>query len=190
MQGQPSKFTWINIVVSFRTQVKSNKGLKGAVVFTRRCFTTKLIWKISHNIHSKGVVMKSSFQLSHNLQLYRKRTSSQLFSDEIRKTFLNTILYQNAVNLLKVLKEQKHFPEDVQEKKKYSSEVVLEKSWFQKFQKIHPKETVMKSPFGYVTAWNSIEKELHHGYFPMTLTRFSRIAVVMSTWKQLLLKEW
>ena len=63
---------------------------------------------------------------------------------------------------------------------KYSSEVVLEKSWFQKFQKINPKETLMKSVFSYVAAWNFIEKELHHSYFPMTLTRSSRIAVLKS----------
>ena len=43
VQGQPSKFTWINTVTSFRTQLKSHKDLKGAVVFTRSCFTIKLI---------------------------------------------------------------------------------------------------------------------------------------------------
>ena len=56
------------------------------------------------------------------------------------------------------------------QEQKYSPEVVLEKSWFQKFQKIHLKETVMKSPFSNVAAWNFIKKELHHSYFPMTLT--------------------
>ena len=76
------------------------------------------------------------------------------------------------------------------QEQKYSPEVVLEKSWFQKFQKIHPKETVMKSPFSYVTVWNFIEKELHRIYFPVTLTRFPRIAVLKSTCKQLLSKEW
>ena len=148
MQGQPSKFTWINTMTSFRTQVKSHKGLKGAVVFTWRCFTIKLIWKISQNIHSKETVMKSFFQLSHNLQLYWKRTPSQLFSDEICKILFNTaickILFKFAilfciktlVNLLKALKEQKYLPKDVQEK-----------NWSKKFHKIQPKETVMRSSF-------------------------------------------
>ena len=54
------------------------------------------MWKTSQNIHSKETVMKSFFQLSHNLQLYWKRNPSQLFSDEIRKTFHNIVLYQNA----------------------------------------------------------------------------------------------
>ena len=136
MQGQPSKFTWINTMTSFRTQVKSHKGLKGAVVFTRRCFTIKLTWKILQNIHSKESVMKCFFQLSHNLQLYWKRTSSQLFSDEIRKTFHNTVLYQNAGKSPKGLKGTEAF-----------AQRCSKKNWSNKFQKIQPNKTVMKSSF-------------------------------------------
>ena len=73
--------------------IKSHEGPKGRVVFARRCFTIKLIWK---NIHSKETVMKSFFQLGHNLQLYWKRTPSQLFSDDFRKTFHITVVCQNA----------------------------------------------------------------------------------------------
>ena len=80
--------------------------------------------------------MKYFFKLSHNLQLYWKRTPSQLLSDEIRKTFLNTVLYQKDGKSRKGFEETEAFPEDVQEK-----------NWSKKFHKIHPKETVMKSSF-------------------------------------------
>ena len=103
---QLSKFTWINTVTSFRTQIKSHKGLKGTVVFARRCFTIELIWK---NIHLKETVKKSFFQLGHNLQLYWKRIPSQLFSDGFRKTFHNTQLCQNASKSRKGLKGTEAF---------------------------------------------------------------------------------
>ena len=132
-------------MTSFRTQAKSHKGLKGAVVFTRRCFTIKLNWKILQNIHSKESVMKCFFQLSHNLQLYWKRTSSQLFSNEIRKEFIILFCIKTLVNLLKALKEQKYLSEDVQEK-----------NWPKKFHKIQQKETMMKSSF-----WLRRKLQLH-----------------------------
>ena len=86
--------------------IKSHEGLKGRVVFARRCFTIKLIWK---NIHSKETVMKSFFQLGYNLRLYWKRTPSQLFSDDFRKTFHNTVLCQNASKSCKGLKGTEAF---------------------------------------------------------------------------------
>ena len=49
------------------------------------------------------------------------------------KIFQNTVLYQNADKGTEGLK--------------HSPEYVLEKSWSEKFHKIHPKETVMKSFF-------------------------------------------
>ena len=79
VQGQLSKFTWINTVISFTTRVKHHKDLKGTAVFARRCFTRRLTWKIWQNIHSKETVMKSFSQLSHNLQIYWKRTPSVIF---------------------------------------------------------------------------------------------------------------
>ena len=136
VQRQPPKFTWINTVTSFRTQVKSHKDLKGAVVFTRRCFTIKLIWKILQNIHSKETVMKSFFQLSHNLQLYWKRTSSQLFSDDFRNTFMILFCIKTLVNLVKVLNEQEHL-----------LKMFKKKNCSKRFHKIQLKETVIKSFF-------------------------------------------
>ena len=116
VQGQPSKFIWINTVTSFRTQLKSHKDLKGAVVFTRRCFTIKLIWKIPQNIHSKETVMKYFFQLNRNQQLYWKRTPSQLFSDNFRKSFIILFCIKTLVNLVKVLNEQEHSPKMLKKK--------------------------------------------------------------------------
>ena len=61
--------------------------------------------------------MKYFFQLSHNLQLYWKRTPSQLLSDEIHKTFHNTILYQNAGKSRKGFEVTEAFPRRCSRKK-------------------------------------------------------------------------
>ena len=63
-----------------------------------------------------------------------------------------------------------------------------QKSWSEKFHKIQPKETVMKSFFRYVTA-NFSEKELHRSYFHMTFRSFFSIFVLLSTCEQPPLKE-
>ena len=89
------------------------------------------------NIHSKETVMKSFFQLGHNLQLYWKRTPSQLFSDDFRNTFHNTVLCQNASKSSEGLKGTEAFA------RSYS----IKKTWSRKFHKIQPKETVIKFSF-------------------------------------------
>ena len=60
VQGQQCKFTWINTVTSFKTLVKSHKGLKGTVVFAQRYLRKKLSRKF-YKTESDETVMKSSF---------------------------------------------------------------------------------------------------------------------------------
>ena len=49
------------------------------------------------------------FSVKSQLQLYWKRTPSQLFSDDFRKTFHNTVRCQKAGKSRKGLKETKAF---------------------------------------------------------------------------------
>ena len=131
-------------MTSFRTQVKSHKGLKGAVVFTRRCFTIKLIWKILQNIHSKETVMKSFFSVKSQPATLLKKNHTY-FLMKFARLFIILFCIKTPVNLLKALKEQKYSPEGVQEK-----------NWSKKFHKIQPKQTVMQSSF-----WLSCKLQLH-----------------------------
>ena len=60
--------------------------------------------------------MKSFFQLNRNQQLYWKRTPSQLFSDDFRKSFIILFCIKTLVNLVKVLNEQEHSPKMLKKK--------------------------------------------------------------------------
>ena len=91
---------------SFRTQVKSDKGLKGTVVFARRCFTIKLIWKILQNIHSKETLMKSFFQLSHNCNFTEKEPHRSYFLMIFERLFIILFDVKRLVNLVKAWKKQ------------------------------------------------------------------------------------
>ena len=57
-----------------------------------------------------------------------------------------------------------------------------------RFYKIHKKGSLIKPNFGWVVVWNSTEKELHRSCFPMTFSKFFRIAILWNTGEQLLLK--
>ena len=116
MQGQLSKFTSINTVTSFRALVKSHKGLKGTVGFNRRCFTVKLIWKISQNIHSKETVMKS-FSAKSQPAICLKRTPSKLFSDEFPRLFIILFCVKTPVKSRKSLKGTETFAQRCLRKK-------------------------------------------------------------------------
>ena len=73
--------------------------------------------------------MKSFLQYSHNLQLNKKKNPTTVI-----------FRWQNSVKTLvkskRSLMKQENFPKDP-----------LEKNWSEEIQKIHPKETVMKSFF-------------------------------------------
>ena len=131
--GQVSNFTLRNTVPSSRTLVKCHKDLKGTEGFARSCFRKKLIWKVSQKITTKETIMKSFFQLRHNLQRHWKRTQSQLFSDDFWKDFQNTVLYQNT-------------GKGTEGTEKFAR-VYFRKKVIWKFYKIHPKETATKSFF-------------------------------------------
>ena len=77
--------------------------------------------------------MKSFLQLRHNLQLHWKNPINFIFQWLLERFFRKLFCVRAMV---KEQKEQKYSPEDV-----------LEKSWYEKFHKIHPKETVIKSFF-------------------------------------------
>ena len=137
-------------MTSFRTLVKYHKGLKGTVVFTRRCFTVKLIWKISQNIHSKETVMKSFFfQLSHNLRFTEKEIHHSYFPMTFPRLFIILFCLKMLVKSCKGLKGTEAF-----------AQIWVEKNWSRKFHKIQPKETVMM-PFFHISRklqlkWNFI----------------------------------
>ena len=130
--GQVSNFTLRNTVPSSRTLVKCHKDLKGTEGFARSCFRKKLIWKVSQKITTKETIMKSFFQLRHNLQRHWKRTQSQLFSDDFWKDFQNTVLYRNIGKGT--------------EGTENSPEYILEKRWSESFTKFIRKK-LRRSPF-------------------------------------------
>ena len=68
----------------------------------RNWSNSKLFWTEVEIVLEKKLIRKpwSHFSLSHNLQLYWKRNLSQLFSDDICKTFEDTFLCHNTGKFL------------------------------------------------------------------------------------------
>ena len=128
---------------------------------------------ISRNI-SKRLHVRNLYLFSYpNIYFYGRAGQWQLSKFTHRNTVTT---FRTLVKSYKGLKWTKKFA------------CKQQKSWSEKFHKIQPRETVMKSFFRYVTA-NFSEKELHHSCFLMTFGSFFSIFVLLSTCEQPPLKE-